>query len=347
MTQNYHFRNLIFEGGGVKGIAYVGALRQLQQRGVLEKIQRVGGTSAGAINAVLLSTGHTLDETEKVLSNLDFNNFMDGSWGVARDTKRLIKEFGWYKGDFFRDWMGEIIKDKVGNSEATFNDFKNKGLTDLFLVGTNLSTGFTEVFSSEHTPREPVVDAVRVSMSLPLFFAAIRNKRKDVYVDGGVLRNYPIKIFDREKYVDEEHRIKNALETSYYAEENDNKPETSSKYVFNKETLGFRLESKQQISMFRDGAEPPHAKIEDFFDYGWALVKTLMNAQENNHLHGDDWQRTVYIDTLGVGTTDFDLTDERKAALVESGDKGVKDYFAWYDQSPADDLPANHPDFDG
>ena len=80
MTQNYHFRNLIFEGGGVKGIAYVGALRQLQQRGVLEKIQRVGGTSAGAINAVLLSTGHTLDETEKVLSNLDFNNFMDGSW---------------------------------------------------------------------------------------------------------------------------------------------------------------------------------------------------------------------------------------------------------------------------
>jgi predicted patatin/cPLA2 family phospholipase len=69
-------------------------------------------------------------------------------------------------------------------------------------MGTNLSTGFSEVFSAEHTPRMCVADAARISMSIPLFFAAIRNPRGDVYVDGGVTDNYPIKLFDREKYVE-------------------------------------------------------------------------------------------------------------------------------------------------
>ena len=106
---DYSFKNLVFEGGGVKGIAYVGALQELKNRGILQKIKRVGGTSAGAINAVLLSIGCSLEETQQILWNLDFNNFMDDSWGVFRDTNRLINEFGWYKGDFFRSWIGNII----------------------------------------------------------------------------------------------------------------------------------------------------------------------------------------------------------------------------------------------
>jgi NTE family protein len=73
-------------------------------------------------------------------------------------------------------------------------------------MGTNLSTRFGEVFSAEHTPRMCIADAVRISMSIPLFFAAKRSLRGDVYVDGGVLENYPIKLFDREKYVAQEFR---------------------------------------------------------------------------------------------------------------------------------------------
>ncbi len=114
------FKNLVFEGGGVKGIAYVGALQVLHDQDILANISRVGGTSAGAINAVLLSLHYSLDETRKVLWSLDFNNFMDDSWGVVRDTDRLVNDFGWYKGDFFRSWMGELVKRKVGNEHATF-----------------------------------------------------------------------------------------------------------------------------------------------------------------------------------------------------------------------------------
>ena len=345
MTEKYHFRNLVFEGGGVKGVAYVGALKELEKRDILANIERIGGTSAGAINAVLLAAGYTPTETTKILFGLDFRNFLDDNWGVVRDTKRLIEQFGWYKGDYFRNWIGNLIHDKIGNANATFNDFRNAGLRDLYLVGTNISTGFSEVMSAEHTPRMPVADAARISMSIPLFFRAIRNVRHDVYVDGGVLKNYPIKLFDREKYIEESRRAKHALEASYYAKDNKSKPDSSSKYVFNKETLGFRLDTKEEIAMFRDGAEPPSTDIDDFFDYTVALIKTVLNAQNNSHLHSDNWQRTIYIDTLGVGTVDFDLSETMKRKLIKSGADGTTKYFDWWDTATGKGRPRNHPKF--
>jgi NTE family protein len=107
-------------------------------------------------------------------------------------------------------------------------------------------------------------------MSIPLFFSAVRNARDDVYVDGGVLNNYPVKLFDREKYISPENQKKMAIRTNYYEKENKSflrKHPSSSPYVYNAETLGFRLDSKKEIAAFRYGAEPAHHKIDDLFDY--------------------------------------------------------------------------------
>ncbi|NIL95463.1 MAG: patatin, partial [Woeseiaceae bacterium] len=89
MAGGYHFRNLVFEGGGVKGVAYVGVTRELGKRGILANVERIAGTSAGAINAVLLATGHGQRETTSILLGLDFRNFLEDSWGLVRDTRRL------------------------------------------------------------------------------------------------------------------------------------------------------------------------------------------------------------------------------------------------------------------
>jgi NTE family protein len=340
----HHFRNLVFEGGGVKGIAYVGAMEVLEEEGILPDIKRVGGTSAGAINATLFALGFTNIETRNVLKKLDFNNFMDDSWGVIRNTKRLLERFGWYKGDFFHEWISGHIKKKLGDPNATFQNLKEVGKPELYVYGTNLSTQFGEVFSYEHTPKARIADAVRVSMSIPLFFSAVRNARDDVYVDGGVLSNYPVKLFDREKYISPENHNKMAVKTDYYDKENKSflkKHPASSPYVYNKETLGFRLDSKQEIGVFRYGAEPAHNKIDDFFDYIKALVTTIMESQGNNHIHNDDWQRTIYIDTLGVGTTDFDLSETMKKKLEESGAKGARAYFEWFNNPES--KPVNRP----
>lgn len=338
----YPFKNLVFEGGGVKGITYVGAMKVMEEKGILKNIKRVGGTSAGSINAVLFAAGFSNTETLNILKKLDFNEFKDDSWGVLTDMNRLKNEYGWYKGDFFRDWIGSLLKRKTGDANITFKALKELTNKELYVYASNLSTNFGEVYSPEHTPRTRVVDAVRRSMSIPLFFRALKDDRDDVFVDGGLINNYPVKLFDREKYLDDKSLIRIP---KYYEEENKKFAKispSSSSYIYNKETLGFRLDSAKEIGVFRDAQEPQHHKIDSFFDYTMQLIKTLLAAQDSQHLHDDDWHRTVYIDTLGVNTTDFDLSDARKKDLVESGKQSAQKYFDWWEDD-SKDIAINHP----
>jgi NTE family protein len=320
-------------------------MQVLETKGILQDILRVGGTSAGAINSALLGLNYSPQDTLDILSRLDFRSFLDDSWGLVRDTDRLITEYGWYKGDYFRRWIADLVAAKTGNPEATFRDVdaqkESRGFRDMYFIGTNLSTRFAEVFSCEHTPRMCVADAVRISMSIPLFFAAKRSIRGDVYVDGGLIDNYPVKLFDRGKYLVDEAGIRTP---EYYRSHNERLEQTGvnvSPYLYNQETLGFRLDSAEELAVFRDQAEPPQHRIEDFFAYAWNLVQTLLETQASMHLHSDDWHRTIYIDTLGVKTTDFALGDERKAALVQSGRTHTERYFAWFDDPKS--RPANRP----
>ena len=94
--------------------------------------------------------------------------------------------------------------------------------------------------------------------------------------------------------------------------------------------------------MFRDGDSPSSHDIKNLLEYTTDLVSTLMNAQDNKHLHSDDWHRTIYIDSLGVSTTDFDVDHKQKNALVRSGRKSTQDYLKWWGDT-SDDLAINHP----
>ena len=134
---SYHFKNLVFEGGGVKGIAYVGAMEVLDKEEILNNIERVAGTSAGAMVAVLVGLKYSADEVKDVLWHLNFKNFMDKSCFIV-NTNRLLKEYGWYKGDFFRKTMAELIERKTGNGEITFGELaETKEYREIYLVGAD------------------------------------------------------------------------------------------------------------------------------------------------------------------------------------------------------------------
>ena len=96
--------------------------------------------------------------------------------------------------------------------------------------------------------------------------------------------------------------------------------------------MGFRLDTKEEIEKFLDPDSelPIKNNIKTIFSYTKALVTTLIDFQNNVHLHSDDWQRTIYIDSKNVGAVDFEISDAKKRLLVDSGINGTTEYLKWY-----------------
>lgn len=336
------FNNLVFEGGGVWGIAYQGALSELQAQAAidLKKLERVAGASAGAITACLLAVGYSPEELGNEIANQDFSDFQDDTVGFGRDTARLFQEYGWYKGDEFKKWIRGLIKKKIVQiskaagitkpvTRPTFKQLnawhkalhkKGVKLPALYVVGTNLSRQQREIYSHEATqePNLYIDDAVRRSMSIPLFFACARGGNKDVIVDGGLTWNYPINIFDDKKY----------LSAPQFG-----KPISYGKrasQVFNTETLGFRLDTPAEIASNAGTWTNQPKQIEHLIDYFAAMASFVRAMANKSHLKANDFSRTVVVDVGDeIGFTDFKMSDKDKAFLIKAGREGVENYLKW------------------
>ncbi len=81
---------MIFEGGGIKGLAYCGCIRVLEKLNLLENIKRYGGSSAGAITATLLAIGYNADEIDNIIRNTNFGSFLDDKVGFVRGGTRIL-----------------------------------------------------------------------------------------------------------------------------------------------------------------------------------------------------------------------------------------------------------------
>lgn len=330
------FRNLVFEGGGVKGIAYSGAIAVLEEQNILGDIRRVAGTSAGAITAVLLALGSDSKKIGSIIGGTDFRQFMDDSFGFLGDAHRLVEDYGWFKGDKFGNWMQKQIYACAGNKDLTFGQLKRLAtdqptvFRELFMVGTNLSLQWPMVYSAENTPDMKIWEATRISMSIPLFFAAIKREGQ-VLVDGGVTWNYPLDLFDDRKYLSPAVA---GTAPGYPTVYDDN-------HVFNPETLGFRVDTQDEIKAEKEGWRLPPAEISNLVDYLKSLVGFMGDMANKMHLHDNDWHRTVALDAAGVRTTDFSLPDEKVQLLIANGRSGAETYFKWFNDQTSDPVPKN------
>lgn len=286
-------QNLVFKGGGVLGIAYAGAIEVLEQQNILQNVQRVAGTSAGAITAALVSLRYTSAQITDIVNKTDFKSFEDGS--VIVDALHTINKYGFYKGDAFLQWMKTQIANAGLDENATFADFAAKGCRELHVFSTDLNARALKEFSTGLTPNVIVAEAVRASMSIPLFFEAWQfpgDPNSAVYVDGGMVFNYPLTIFDT-----------------------GNTP--------NPATLGLFLENL--------GTPPPPSNLTtgEFKEYIGSLVETMLQAQVINFQHEPQEEaRSIVIDNLGISPTNFKLTDDQKTALFNSGKKYAEAYIA-------------------
>ena len=233
---NTSFKNLVFEGGGVWGIAYTGMLDYLYHKGILESIRQVAGTSAGAISACITAFNLPFGEMRRMADSLEYQKVpgkgellgpkiipvsikrsLNRLFGDIDCVYRLITQFGWYSSEYFYNWTKAQIASQFDPNKKlppyTFSDFKdpslhqdNRPFKELYIIGTDISNHISRVFSYEDTPYMEVAEAIRISMSVPLFFEAVKNSDENryentspnVFADGGVMYRYPINLFDQD-----------------------------------------------------------------------------------------------------------------------------------------------------
>lgn len=316
-----HYRNLVFKGGGVRGIAYMGALELLEAEGILRNIERVAGTSSGAIAATLVSFRRPLDETIRMFDSLDLNKVPQNGSEVhtgglkflplknTESYRRIFERYGWYSSEYFYHWLEEVIAGQCGGvRRATFNDFRRRGFRDLHIFASNLSRRRAEDFSYATTPDVAVADAVRMSMSIPLYFEALRFDGKnfgqgDYYVDGGLFNNYPIHLFDQESFVYNKRYFRGGV---------------------NWETLG--------LFLIPDALE---CEVKpEYPDSIWEFLSLTIQSIYDSHQLSNigqnlvDKQRTIMINDCGISSVKFDVEPqgEEYQNLFESGKLAVQNF---------------------
>src|SRR5438067_11672322 len=107
-SQDHQYKSLVLEGGGVRGLAYAGAIKILEQKGVIKNIERVAGSSAGAIAALMIGLGYTSHEIDSILYSLKIQRFNDGK-DIFGKIHRIKKEYGIFKGEEFEKWLSQLI----------------------------------------------------------------------------------------------------------------------------------------------------------------------------------------------------------------------------------------------
>lgn len=311
--------NLVFEGAGIRGIAYCGALMELDERGYLECIDKVAGTSSGAITACLVSIGYTPQETFEIIGNTDFGKFNDGGWGFIGGVHRLKKKLGYYKGKRFLSWLEELVALKTGSAHTTFRDLRNlRGnqerckVKDLAIAATSLNHQCTVIFSFETYPDMRIVDAVHASMAIPLYFEPVAvspagkvvdyrkmSTEDHLCVDGGFTANFIISYFD--------------------------KIDTNGEVIV-APTLGLRLDSDEQIAEDLQQRNLAYQNIQsasEFIGAFYYIIKETMNRQT---LREVDWDRTVSLSDCNMSPKVKKLSTREKEMLINSGREGVKQY---------------------
>ncbi len=287
-------KNLAFKGGGVLGIAYAGAIKVLEDRQILQNIEKVAGTSAGAITATLVSLGYNSAEIKNIVNSTSFKSFED-----SKNIFRIFTKYGLYAGDATLAWLKQQItqkKDKNLSANATFRDFHNAGCRDLYVFASDLNLRNLAEFSFRATPDVVVAEAVRASMSIPLFFKAWRfsnnNPNDHIYVDGGMIYNFPIEIFDQGD-------------------------------LPNPETLGFYLSNVKGIP------KANNLGYNSIIQYVKITFETILDAQPINFNNDpEEKKRTAIIDDLGISATNFDLSVQQEEALYQSGIDCTNAFFA-------------------
>lgn len=310
--RKYCFENLCFEGGGVKGFAYCGSIKALEELNILQNITRFSGASIGAFFAVMLASGFTADEILEHKHDIDFSKLKSSC--CTPSIFKKIKFFGLHSLSVIENQIKKILRLKI-NTNITFKELFLKTGKELVIVACCLNKQREVYFHHEKFPTVKVVDALMCSMSLPFVFQPRKHDylgSLDYYVDGGVTDNYPIWIFND---------IAKLYEGNTHTIIKENIPNT---------TIGLKIlavgEENSRVMYNRTD------KIKNILDFTKQLVNILQLQADRNNVSESYISQTIPIQ-ISSSSIDFDISRFERNKMIENGYRAVYAYFANKDSS--------------
>lgn len=286
----------VFEGGGVRGIAFIGAIQAMEETKV--EWQRIAGTSAGAVIAALLACGFKSEEIRERLSDIDFSKFRGRTIlnriPIIGSLLELMIHLGIYKNDYMETWMDALLLEKGIETFADLPDDKLK------IIASDVSNGQMLILPDDldrygMTPADlKISTAVMMSASLPFFFRPViwksKDKKKSYILDGGLLSNFPVWIFDT-----------------------DNPRFPTFGFHFVKDEVNINPVIPTPLHLFKN------------------IFKTMIQAHDLRHMDAATIERTIQIPVANINATDFELKEEEIEFLYKSGYNSTKEFLSKWD----------------
>lgn len=285
--------DIIFEGGGVKAIGFVGAVCALEQNGY--KWGKVAGSSAGAIIASLIAAGYNGKDLKNIMMNIDYTKFIGKGRYLSIPFRilNIILRKGLYSGDYIENFVEELLETK---HKTKFKDVSLNGESNLKIIAADVTQKKLLILPDDIKdygidPMEfKISTAVRMSVGIPFYFRPVYIKYNGVnnyIVDGGILSNFPVWIFDVEG-------------------------------VPRWPTFGLKFEKSEKGYSNRD---------DNFISYVLDLAECIIETYDEKYISDKDMIRTISIPTLNVKTTDFNISKEKSMKLFEAGYKTAEEFF--------------------
>jgi len=188
---SYKINTLVLSGGGVKGFAYIGVLKKLEELKKLKDLKHILGVSIGSVFGLLYLIGYTYEELYEEFLTKNIKDLTDYK------ISNFIKKYGFETGKIFITWLETLLLKKGISQRVTFNELYKKNGIKYSIVVTNLNYYRTEVFNYETKPKMKILKAIRMSINLPLIFTK-QEYNNNIYVDGGVINNLPMNLVEEE-----------------------------------------------------------------------------------------------------------------------------------------------------
>jgi NTE family protein len=192
-------RKICFSGGGIRAVAFVGALEILQKRNLLVNVKEYIGVSAGALIGFLLAIGYTLKELKKIVLEFDFGLIRNLE---PENTLGFLEQYGLDNGANLQRLCEVVVKQKGISPTITFQELSEiqPPLPAFRCFATDLTTCESREFSLKTTPTVPIILALRASMCLPFYFTPIEDPiTGHLLGDGGLINNYPMVFLPEEE----------------------------------------------------------------------------------------------------------------------------------------------------